>query len=161
MVKTGDYVDVRITYPSGEDYIVANHKEVLDIHVEENEQNQVQTKNILCMRVSEEEILRLASAYVDTVCYPDTRIYVIAYLDQFQQVGTVNYPVNPHVYQLLGWNPNVLDYEASGQEEQKRNILEENLLMYTEQDTWNHAFNDKISNDFTEDAAQFFMKMLY
>lgn len=128
-INSGDYVDIRITYPNGEDYIIANHKLVLSVVASEKEDGTNQRVHI-GMKVSEEEILRLTSAYVDTQCYTGTKIYAISYLDEFQQPGTVNYPVNMDVFQLLGWNPNLTDYVPSETESANRNKLEANLKAY-------------------------------
>lgn len=128
-LSSGDYVDVRITYPNGEDYIIANHKMVLNLVSRKTEEG-TNEKVSVSMKVTEEEILRLTSAYVDTQCYAGTRIYAISYLDEFQQPGTVNYPVNTDVFQLLGWNPNLIDYLPSKTESLNRNKLEANLQAY-------------------------------
>lgn len=128
-INSGDYVDIRITYPNGEDYIIANHKLVLSVAASEKEDGTKERIRI-SMKVSEEEILRLTSAYVDTQCYTGTKIYAISYLDEFQQPGTVNYPVNMDVFQLLGWNPNLTNYVPSETESANRNKLEANLKTY-------------------------------
>lgn len=130
VIQQGDYVDIRITYPNGEDYIVVGHKELLAVEQEQAQTQELQQNPKITMRVTEEEILRLASAYVDTVCYDSAKIYAVAYLDEFQQPGTVDYPVNPDVFQLLGWNPNVTGYQPSEEECQYRDRLEENLSAF-------------------------------
>lgn len=128
-LNSGNYVDIRITYPNGEDYIIANHKLVLSVAARETDDG-TKEKISISMKVTEEEILRLTSAYVDTQCYAGARIYAISYLDEFQQPGTVNYPVNMDVFQLLGWNPNLTDYVPSETESANRNKLEANLQTY-------------------------------
>lgn len=127
MTQSGDYVDVRITYPNGEDYIVASHKQVQIVSHGEEAQGDRQQNAQVSMEVTEEEILRIASAYVDSVQYPGTAIYAVSYLDQFQQPGCVDYPVNVDVFELLGWNPNAIGYEVSQQEQERRRRVEDNL----------------------------------
>lgn len=130
MIQKNSYVDIRIVYPSGEDYIVANHKKVMDIQTEQNSEAITPVNTKVFLKVTEEEILRLASAYVDTICYSGTRIYAISYIDRFQEAGTVNYPVNLQVFELLSWNPNVMNYTASEEEQERRSILEKHLSGY-------------------------------
>lgn len=129
-LQSGDYVDVRVTYPNGEDYIVVSCKQVEIKGTEQELQNGEISNMQIGMEVTEEEILRLASAYVDTVQYPGTVVYTVAYLDQFQPAGTVDYPVNMDVFELLGWNPNAVGYVVSQREQECREILEENLSIF-------------------------------
>lgn len=130
MIQKGNYIDIRITYPNGEDYIVVNHKEVLSLNQGQEAETNLQENPKVTLKVTEEEILRLASAYVDMLCYADSEIYAVAYLDEFQEPAAVDYPVNPDVFALLGWNPNILDYMPFEGEEQHRSVLEENLTAF-------------------------------
>lgn len=127
LIQDGDYIDIRIVYPNGEDYIVAEHKQLLSVSIQEPAEDPVRRNALTRLRVSEEEILRLASAYVDTMTYSGCKVYAISYLDHFQESAEVNYPVNPHVFQLLGWDENAIGYQPSGEEQQKRSALERNL----------------------------------
>lgn len=135
-IKTGDYVDIRIAYPNGEDYIITNHKKVLDVYEAsaQEESQEMPRQDSIRLNVTEEELLRIASAYVDTVYYAGANIYVIAYLDQFQKPASVNYPVNPDVYELLGWNPNAVGYTVSELELHNRTVLEEHLKDFLNED---------------------------
>lgn len=156
MIQQGDYIDIRIVYPSGEDYIVANHKEVLDLRAEEAVENLADKSTKLFLQITEVEILRIASAYVDLIYYPGTKIYVVSYLDPFQEAGIVNYPVNPQVFELLGWNPNVVNYTACEQEQQKREILEEHLSAYVTQKATAFVQQSIAEEAFVSDTEAFF-----
>jgi len=127
MAQNGEYVDVRITYPNGEDYIVVSCKKIQYVDGQGETEDGILQSNQVSMEVTEEEILRIASAYVDSVVYGGTRIYAVSYLDRFQESGTVDYPVNIDVFELLGWNPNAIGYTISEQEQQRRIRLEQNL----------------------------------
>lgn len=129
MARNGEYVDVRITYPNGEDYIVVSCKQIQYVNAQKETEDVAQQSNQISMEVTEEEILRLASAYVDHAAYAGTRIYAVSYLDRFQKSGTVDYPVNMDVFELLGWNPNAVGYTISEQEQQHRSQLEQNLSL--------------------------------
>ncbi len=133
-LSKGDYVDIRISFPTGEDYIVARHKQLLALGAGEEE------GSYLTFTVSEAELLRLASAFVDAGRYEGTSIYAIAYLDSFQEMAQVTYPMNPQAYTLLGWDPNVAEpggieeAEISQEESFLRETLEKNLSAYIKEE---------------------------
>ncbi len=127
-VTAGSYADIRISFPNGEDYIVVRHKELLDVSKEER---------ALTFCLGEAELLRLSSAFVDMEQYKDTRIYAVAYRDTLQEASVITYPVNPQVYALTGWDPNVMENdgvdsieEGSRKEMEFREQLEKNLTAY-------------------------------
>lgn len=127
-IGAGSYVDIRISYPNGEDYIVVRHKELLTVSEEEH---------ALTFCLGEAELLRLSSAFVDMEQYKDTKIYAAAYRDTLQEASVITYPVNPQVYELTGWDPNVLENDGvdsiegkSRKETELRQQLEKNLTAY-------------------------------
>lgn len=126
-LKKDDYIDIRIVFPSGEDYIVAKHKKVLDML--SGEEGGTETAGIR-LYVSEEEILRIASANVDCVLYRDTALYAIRYVNEAQSGATVNYPVNPQVFALMQWDPNLFSHVVAPQEQGRRQQLSDNLSGY-------------------------------
>ncbi len=124
-IQKGSYADIRISFPNGEDYIVIRHKELLAVSEEERG---------LTLCLGEAELLRLSSAFVDSRQYEDTRIYAVSYQDNLQQASLTTYPVNPQVYALTGWDPNVLENDGvdsiadvSQSETKLRETLEKNL----------------------------------
>lgn len=147
-ITEGDYVDIRITYPDGEEYVVAQHKKVISLNraAEQQETQELQTLDSICVNVNEEELLRIASAYVDTVFYPGSSVYVIAYLDRFQEPSEVNYPVNASVYELLGWNPNAISYKPSETEQNNRTVLEGHLANFIVEDVKSAILNEANRN---------------
>lgn len=127
-VKEGSFVDIRISFPNGEDYIVVRHKEILAVSDEER---------VLTFFLGEAELLRLSSAFVDKEQYKDVEIYAAVYRDTLQEASLITYPVNPQVYALTGWDPNVTENDGvdsiageSRSETQIREQLEENLAPY-------------------------------
>lgn len=135
-IAEGDYVDIRITYPDGEEYVVAGHKKVISLNrsSDREEPQELQQSDSISVNVTEEELLRIASAYVDTLYYPGSSVYVIAYLDRFQKPSEVNYPVNASVYELMGWSLNTAGYVPSVEEQQNRLALEEHLGSFMVED---------------------------
>lgn len=70
-----DYIDVRITYPSGVEYIVLSQKQVSKIY-----------GTTIWMDMSEEETLLLNSAIVDTYLTTGTKLYAVRYSDPTTQI---------------------------------------------------------------------------
>ena len=120
-LEVDDLVDIRIFFPSGEDYVVAGHKSIE--HVWETEDGE---KTGFRIQVDEDEILHLAAAYVDAYNYENTRIYAVKYLDATQE-SEVTYPLNQAVFDLLSWDPNVVDLHYDEKNADRRKQLEENL----------------------------------
>lgn len=121
----GDFMDIRIVFPNGEDYVVASRKKIYSLMKDE-----ISSEANVTFLVSAEEILRLASAKTDKEYYAGTKIYAIKYLGDFQKAAEVNYPVNPKVYRLKNWDPNIITRLDLPQEREKRTRLEENLKKY-------------------------------
>ena len=94
--RENEFVDVRIVFPNGEDYLVTGRKRVYRmIRDEEGETQAIQ------MRFREEELLRYQAARIDTMNYRDCVLYAVPYVGEFQQAAEVYYPVNQAVFRLL------------------------------------------------------------
>lgn len=128
-LEKDDYIDIRIVFPDGEDYIVAARKKILEIAG--NEEDGSLEAGRISLYVSEEEILRLASAGVDASLYGGTEIYAIRYVEEFQNKAETDYPVNPEVFALMGWNPNIGERIYFEGEKEKREVLDKNIEGYS------------------------------
>ncbi|BCN32824.1 hypothetical protein [Anaeromicropila herbilytica] len=115
-IKIGDFIDIRISFPNGADFILLSKKKVIDFSNYNVEQK---TSNSLWMEVSEEEILRLSSAVVDSYHIDGCQIYAILYVEDTQEASTVTYPTNRVVQDLMKKDPNIL--------RKATNVLESNL----------------------------------
>ena len=120
-LKEGQYVDIRIGFPTGQDYIIASHKRIEDLNMNENE-------SIVWLHLNEEELLSMSSAIVDAYIHEGTKIYMTTYLvPELQKKAKVNYPVNEKISDLILNNPNIV-YSASIElETRKRQELEKAL----------------------------------
>ena len=72
---SGEYVDVRIQFPTGEDFSVLIGKKV-----------EKYTDNTVYLKLTEEDILSMGSAIVEAYLYEGTRIYATKYVDPFNQL---------------------------------------------------------------------------
>lgn len=124
-LQEDEFVDIRITFPNGEDYLVVGHKRVYQILRDEQEELQA-----IKLRLLEEELLRYQAARVDTTVYEDTVLYAVPYVGEYQQAGEVYYPVNPQVLRLLQWDPNITELFLVPQEQDRRSTLESHLKPY-------------------------------
>ncbi len=71
----GDYVDIRIMYPSGVEYIVVAQKQVQKIY-----------GTMAWLNLTEEEILLLNSAMVDSYLTMGSKLYAVRYADPTTQI---------------------------------------------------------------------------
>lgn len=112
-IEKGDYVDIRISFANGADFVLLSKKKVADIRYGQEENGVLST---LWMYVSEEEILRLSSAAVDAYINEGCSIYAIRYAKASQKQAYVNYPVNEVVRQLMDSDPNIVKKAENVQE---------------------------------------------
>lgn len=109
----GEYVDIRLQMSNGQDYIVVSHKEVKDL-----------TLDTIWLQLSEEEILLMSNAIVESYISPASNIYVTKYVEPGMQTkATITYIPSNEVINLIYQNPNIVStarealktkYEESG-----------------------------------------------
>ena len=104
-LQTGDYIDVRIMLPSGQDYIVVAKKEV-----EIPKVNGVNTEDTIWINLSEDEILHMSCAIIEAYQLKGAKIYATKYTEAgMQEAATPTYPINGSTSALLQNNPNILE----------------------------------------------------
>lgn len=133
-LSRGDYVDIRIQFPNGADYIVLSKKRVLDCSFYDEV---AQTDNSLWIEVSEEEILSLSSAAVDAYFNEKAKIYAIQYVSQDQEKAIVTYPENDIVHALIGEDPNVVENAITHMENRVRERVTMQIKEYSDQNVNN------------------------
>ena len=118
-IGQGDVFDIRISFPDGEDYIVARAKTI-----------ESESEKGIFLNATEKELLMISSAYVDTTIYEGAKIYASMYVTDYQELPVVNYPVNMYVTKLADWDPNLINEIRDTLDVEKRRILEENLYEF-------------------------------
>ena len=104
-LTTGDYIDVRIQFPSGQDYIVVSKKEV-----EMPTINGIDSEDTLWINLSEDEILHMSCAIVEAFRTNGTKLYVTKYTEPgMQEAATPTYPVNASVRNQINNDPNIVE----------------------------------------------------
>lgn len=97
-LKAGDYVDIRLAFPKGEDYIVLAKKQVIQT-----------TETGIWLKLGEDELLTLGNAIVEAYVAKGSKIYAIQYTEPgLQEKATPTYPVSDEVLRLMDSNPNIL-----------------------------------------------------
>lgn len=124
-LAVGDAIDIRIAFPTGQEYVVLSKKLIEGFERRVNNVHQ----GLLNLALEEEEALRMSSALVDSYIAEGARIYMVKYVNPDQQeAAKVTYPVNGHVLQLLQENPNILESPDIGLILQARGILNSALV---------------------------------
>jgi len=126
LLNQGEWIDIRVHFENGEDYIVAGKKQVLSLQREDG----YGAGNLIEIQASEEEILKLASVKADYDGYDNTLVYAVIYAEEGQTEATDTYPVNPAVYELSTWDPNVVKRVLTTENQEKRKALDENLYWF-------------------------------
>jgi hypothetical protein len=94
----GKYVDIRIRFPFGQDFIAISHKKVEQLN-----------GPVLKFVFSEQDIYTYNSMLTDKILY-EAQLYVVEYVDSgAQQSADQFYPLNYNQQELLIKNPNALD----------------------------------------------------
>ena len=104
-LTTGDYIDIRLMLPSGQDYIVVSKKEV-EIPIVGG----VDSADTIWINMTEDEILHMSCAIYDAYRINGAKIYVTKYTEAgMQNAATPTYPVNESTSRLLESDPNILE----------------------------------------------------
>lgn len=153
-----DYVDIRIMFPNGEDYVVIPKVKVSKLLLE---------NSIFYTALNESEILTLASATIDAYTISGTKIYTTRYIESnLQDEAIPNYPVRGDILSLIASDPNILEVAQETLNYNARQAMNEKLSKLDEEflksvvaghgitDSANStAFNDRISQENLEAEA--------
>lgn len=139
--KPNDMVDIRISYPNGEDYLVLPKKKVTSI---------VLDSSIFHTYLNEEEILRYTSAVVDAYTMTGARLYTTRYVEgNIQNEGVPNYLVKPETMDLMSTDPNITTLAQKTLNLAARLDMEQRMSGLTEEQL------DAVSNGYgLEDTAK-------
>ena len=78
-LQVGDYVDIRIIFPTGEDYLVVAGKEVKQIGSSSD-------SNTIFLNLTEEDILRISGAVIESYISDSVNVYAVKYVNPYQQL---------------------------------------------------------------------------
>jgi len=122
-LRKGQFVDVRINFPTGEDFIVLAKKKIRDL-----------SGTVLWTEMNEPEILSISSAIIDAYLQ-GAKLYAPVYVDPgMQEAAIANYPSNPKVLDLMESDPNILVKAQTELARQLRATLDGNLKAMSDAD---------------------------
>lgn len=102
---TGDYIDIRVMFPNGQDFIVVSKKEVEIPLV-----GGVDSEDTIWVNLSEDEILHMSCAIIDSAQVKGAKMYATKYTEAgMQKAATPTYPINESTSKLLESDPNILE----------------------------------------------------
>ena len=103
-VATGDYVDIRLRLPNGQDYIVLSHKKIEIPTIEGTD-----SEKIIWLELSEVEILNVSSAIVESYMIEGSKLYATKYVEAGTQgAASVTYLPSDEVILLMERDPNAV-----------------------------------------------------
>ena len=96
-LSTNDYVDIRLTLPNGQDYIVLSGKRVIQ-----------STENTIFLKMTEEEIVTMSNAIVENYIVEGSQLRAVKYVDPgIQNSAIPTYTVSSEVLNLIETNANI------------------------------------------------------
>ena len=102
---TGDYIDIRLSLPSGQDYIVVAKKKV-----EIPQIAGIDSLNTIWANMSEDEILTMSNAIYDAYKIKGSKLYATKYTEPgMQEKAEITYVVNPETVALMSKDSNILE----------------------------------------------------
>lgn len=120
-LEDNDFIDIRLSIPSGQDYIVVSKKKI-----------KRQDQENIWIDMAEEETLAMNNAIVEAYTMNGSKLYATRYIDPgIQAKATPTYPVKREVLDLINNDPNVIEtarnalwqrYNQS-QHDQRNNVL--------------------------------------
>lgn len=120
-LKENDYVDIRIKFPNGEDYIVCAKKNLKYLNLA--------AANVF-LWLPEEELLLLSSAAVDAHMNGG-RLYTTKYIEpSTQKANVVTYQPSLSVIREMASDPNIVDKAKLSLSVEARLLLEERLKAF-------------------------------
>lgn len=143
-LQVGDYIDIRISMPLGEDYIGLSHERVYAIN-----------DSVVKIGVDEQDILNYDSMLIDTLIFPGSELYATQYVEGVdQKPATVDYPMSKDILSVAERDPNLLSALKSSMIN-KRNSLVKGLNAADPSTKNSQVINQEISQGRAKYQAQF------
>ena len=149
-IAEGDYIDIRITMPYGDDYLVLSHKRVYGLG-----------DNTVKLYLSEFEWMQYQGALVDY--YLNSQYGCTIYADKYiepgiQQAAVKYYTVPTNIAELIQKDPNIIDKAEASELNSWRKAIEELLIIFRDEEdtvdadggkfsTGRQAFNESVVSD--------------
>lgn len=96
---TNDFVDIRIMYPNGENYVVLSKKCIQSLDLE---------SNAVMFWLAEDEVMDMSSAIVDTYLHEGAILYTTRYIQDAQEALERNYQPSADCMVAISNDPNIV-----------------------------------------------------
>jgi hypothetical protein len=141
----GDYIDLRVILPTGEEYVVLSHEQIKRLY-----------NTTITLFISEEENILLNSLFNDLAIYPNgCYAYLYKYIEPGKDTDTIAfYPAQERLTNFILFNPNVKDPTRCINETLRAHI-DEVLVLYTDSENQSNAsqFISTLKSQFTSQLA--------
>lgn len=130
----GDYIDIRLTLPNGQDYLVVSKKKVMAADAD-----------TISINLNEDETLTMSNAIVEAYIMTGSKLYAATYVEPgIQKTALPTYPVSAEVASLMEADPNIVAtastalarYATAGtgdkQKQQRNDFVNKALNQYSE-----------------------------
>lgn len=111
-LKQGDYVDIRIAYPTSADFVVLSKVKIQDANT-----------NTIWLKLAESQILLLNNAILESYIVEGTKIYATQYIDAAQAELNSTYVPNSTVASLIQAN-NFTEYDQSILDDANNDVMD-------------------------------------
>ena len=141
-LKQGDYVDIRIAYPTSADFVVLSKVKVQDANT-----------NTIWLKLAESQMLLLNEAIIESYIVDGTKLYASQYVDAAQVELNATYVPNSTVASLIQAN-SFTDYDKALIDDSNKDVMdirkyiESVLSKYTEDEK-----TDKVKEGFTTEKT--------
>lgn len=129
-LSDGDFIDIRLAFPDGGNYIVLSKVEVVECNT-----------TTVWLELNESQMLTLDEAAIESYIIDGTRLYATQYLDSEQTELNVTYVPNDLVKSLISLNADAND--NSDFQEVRDNVIDQILSGYSDEER-----TDKVSEGF-------------
>lgn len=121
-IAENDYVDIRIMYPNGENYVVLSKKTIKNLSLESGN---------CFLWLDAEEISRVSGAIVDCYINEGSKLYTVKYIQpSIQEASKITYTPNTDVINLIKEDPNILQIASDYLNASFRAELEDRLQQF-------------------------------
>lgn len=104
-LESGEYIDIRLSLPTGQDYIIVSKKQV-----EIPQVGGIDLDDTIWVKLNEEETITMNNAMVDAYRILGSKLYVTTYTEAgMQEAATPTYVPTESVKELIKSNPNVVE----------------------------------------------------
>ncbi len=141
-LNAGDYIDIRIAYPTSADFVVLSKVKVQDANT-----------NTIWLKLAESQMLLLNEAIIESYIVDGTKLYASQYVDAAQVELNATYVPNSTVASLIQAN-SFTDYDKSLIDDANKDVMdirkyiESVLSKYTEDEK-----TDKVKEGFTTEKT--------